>query len=121
MSAYKTDQRRVLHHGREYHFVSYEGVAANPRRGQAAVPPTWFLMRAGKRWFVMPQIPDQASADVDRQLHEWLDLHVGSLPASTPSAPRSAVPGSGEPARRHAVVPPAAERVLPGRRSHTSR
>ena len=89
MSAYKTDQRRVLHNGREFHFVSYEGVVANPRRGVVAAPPTWFLMRAGKRWFVMPQIADQAKADLDRQLHQWLDLHIGSPSASAPPAPQS--------------------------------
>lgn len=76
MSGYKTNQRRVTHRGREFHFVSYEGVAANPRLGNAASPPTWYLMTAGKRWEVMPQVPDQTEADLDRQLHAWLDAHV---------------------------------------------
>jgi len=88
MSAYKTDQRRVVHRGREFHFVSYDGVAADPRRGLAATPATWFLMMAGKRWSVMPQTPGQPSADLERELHEWLDLHVGSRPASAAPSPR---------------------------------
>ena len=121
MSAYKTDQRRVLHHGREFHFVSYEGVAANPRRGQIAAPPTWFLMRAGKRWFVMPQIPDQTSADIDRQLHEWLDLHVGSPPVSALRVPQSAVPGPGGAGSPGALVPPAGLRARRGRSPHQGR
>ena len=76
MSSYKTDQRRVVHRGREFHFVSYEGVAANPRLGNVATPASWFLMSAGKRWMVMPQTPDQAGPDFDLELHSWLDAHV---------------------------------------------
>jgi hypothetical protein len=49
-------------------------------------------MGAGKRWYVMPQIIDQDGADVDRQLEEWLDVHLGDLPITSPSVPQSAVP-----------------------------
>ena len=82
MSGYKTDQRRLLHRGREFHFVSYEGLAANARRGEPATPPTWFLMIAGKRWLVMPQVPDQSVEDLDQQLHGWLEAHA--FPAAPP-------------------------------------
>jgi hypothetical protein len=83
MSAYKTNQRRVLHRGREFHFVSYEGVAANPRRGEDATPATWYLMRAGKRWSVMPQVAGQDVADLDLLLHQWLDQHLESTTFSS--------------------------------------
>lgn len=76
MSGYKTDQRRLLHRGREFHFVSYEGLAANPRRSQAATAPTWCLMHAGKRWVVMEQVPDQTVDALELQLHQWLDANV---------------------------------------------
>lgn len=76
MSAYKTEQCRVVHRGREFHFVSYEGVASNPRLGHDATPATWYLMRAGKRWAVMPQDFDQPLADLELALHAWLDAHV---------------------------------------------
>ena len=84
MSGHKTDQRRVVHRGREFHFVSYDGIAANPNLGSAASPPSWFLMNGGKRWLVMPEVPDQPEADLDRELHAWLDLHVflSARPAS---------------------------------------
>ncbi len=76
MSGYKTDQRRLVHRGKEFHFVSYEGLAANPRRSQEATLPMWCLMRAGKRWTVMEQNPEQTEAELDLQLQRWLDLNV---------------------------------------------
>ncbi|MGH7586892.1 MAG: hypothetical protein ACREMH_11645 [Gemmatimonadales bacterium] len=82
MSAYKTDQRRVLHRGREFHFVSYDGVPANVRLGLEATLPTWCLMRAGKRWTVIPQLHDQADGDLEVALREWLDANVFAAKAS---------------------------------------
>ena len=76
MSAYKTEQCRVVHRGREFHFVSYEGVASNPKLGHDAVPATWYLMRAGKRWAAMPQDFDQPLVELEAALHAWLDAHV---------------------------------------------
>lgn len=89
MTTYKTDQRRVAHHGREFHFVSYQGATADPRREQAETPAAWYLMAAGKRWRVMLQDPDQSEDDLDHQLHDWLDENVfagprNAAPASTP-------------------------------------
>lgn len=76
MSAYKTEQRRLTHQGREFHFVSCEGQRANVSRGHQEIAATWCLMSAGKRWTVMPQLPDQLEAEVDRQLVAWLEEHV---------------------------------------------
>lgn len=94
MSGYKTDQRRVIHRGREFHFVSYDGVPANPRVGQAATQPTWYLMRAGKRWAVMPQVADQPETALDLALQSWLDAHVfaadgGARPSRVPPRRRA--------------------------------
>ena len=74
--AYKTDQHRLVHRGRSFHFVSYEGLLANANKEQVATPPTWYLMSGGKRWAVMPQVPDQQPTDLDEQLGRWLDEHV---------------------------------------------
>ena len=50
MTTYKIDQRHLNHRGRVFHFVYTEGQPANPRREEAAVEPTWFLMGPGRRW-----------------------------------------------------------------------
>jgi hypothetical protein len=76
MAAYKNLQRYVAHRGREFHFVSYEGAPADPGRGRVAMPPTWFLVNAGKRWAVMPQIADESDDAVDQRLIAWLDENV---------------------------------------------
>ena len=89
MSSYKTDQRRLVHRGSEFHFVSYEGHLANPGRGVAAEPATWFLMRAGKRWPVMAQIPEQNPTEVDDQLLRWLDDHIFAGRTGTSRASRA--------------------------------
>ncbi len=78
MSTYKTDQRRILHRGKEFHFVSYDGQPANPRLGQTATEPSWYLMRAGKRWPVMLQVADQPDLVLEATFHRWLDANVFS-------------------------------------------
>jgi hypothetical protein len=88
MSNYKTDQCRILYRGKEFHFVSYEGVLANPAKGEVAAPAMWYLMRAGHRHAVMPQVAGQEELDRDRQLTEWLDSNA-FVPAPPPRpAPR---------------------------------
>jgi hypothetical protein len=72
MSGYKNEQHRVVSGGRQYHFVSYDGKPAHPRTGEPATGPMWYLMRAGKRWPVMPQVLDAPEADVTRALRAWL-------------------------------------------------
>jgi hypothetical protein len=76
MTTYKVDQRHLKHLGREFHFVSYEGRPANPRRNEPALAPEWFLMGPGKRWSVMPHEIAQPTDEVDRQLIAWLDANL---------------------------------------------
>ena len=78
MSKYKTQQHRLVHRGRSFHFVSYEGHPADVRREELETPPTWYLMLAGKRWMVSPQVGETAPADLDREFGEWLEAHVFS-------------------------------------------
>lgn len=76
MSRPVVEQRRLEHRGREFHFVSYEGLPANPKRNQPATPPTWWLMGAGARWEVMPFHPERDEGELQRALTAWLDTHV---------------------------------------------
>jgi hypothetical protein len=78
MTAYRTEQRHVLHRGREFHFVSYEGKPADPRHDMDATPATWYLLNAGKRWPVMTQVKDECDEEIDRRLIAWLDVNVFS-------------------------------------------
>ncbi len=81
MSAYKTQQRRLTHRGREFHFVTCEGQRANPAKGLEEVGPMWALMAAGKRWDVMAELGDEPEAETDRRLLEWLRAHITPRPA----------------------------------------
>jgi hypothetical protein len=84
VSSYKSEQRRLVYRGREFHFVSYEGRVANVRRGEDALPAMWFLMSEGKRQQVMPQTLGQDVAAIDRALVAWLNEHVFPEPAPRP-------------------------------------
>jgi hypothetical protein len=35
-------------------------------------------MNGGKRWAVMPQVPDQEAGDLETHFTNWLDQHVFS-------------------------------------------
>ncbi|MEO8193981.1 MAG: hypothetical protein ABI681_09015 [Gemmatimonadales bacterium] len=72
MGSYKVLQHRISHAGKSFHFVSYDGVPANVRRGEPATGPMWYLMRAGKRWPVMPQVAGQAESETASALGSWL-------------------------------------------------
>ena len=76
MSGYKTQQHRLIRRGRTFHFVSYDGQAADLKRSQPEMPPSWYVMLAGKRWVVSPQSGEAVPAELDRQFGEWLDAHV---------------------------------------------
>lgn len=76
MSAYKTQQHRLEHRGRTFHFVSYEAQVANEKHQQTAMPPTWYVMLNGKRWPVVEQTGAPDLAELDRVFGEWLDAHV---------------------------------------------
>ncbi len=75
MSSYRTEQHRLSHRGVSYHFVSYAGLPADEAKQQPEVPAAWYLMLAGKRWMVGPQV-ETTSEELDRQFGEWLDAHV---------------------------------------------
>lgn len=85
MAGYKTDQCRVLHRGKEFHFVSYEGVGANPAKGIAETPATWYLMRAGHRYEVMPQLDGQEDEELQQMFGDWLESFVFDPPAAVSS------------------------------------
>ena len=76
MSRPQTEQRRLAYRGREFHFVSFDGQPANPRKDQPATAPAWWLMSAGKRWEVMPFRAGQSADALDRAFMAWLDAHV---------------------------------------------
>jgi hypothetical protein len=80
MSRPLVEQRRLQYRGREFHFVSYDGQPANPKRGQPATEPSWWLMVAGKRWEVMPFDPSRDPEDLDRAFAAWLDEYVFPAP-----------------------------------------
>ena len=71
--SYKIQQHRITRRGTSYHFVSYAGQPANVRKGEEATAPMWYMMRAGKRWPVMPQDPSQTDAETMRALAAWLE------------------------------------------------
>ena len=76
VSQHKVEQRRLTHRGRVFHFVSYEAVPANERRGELAVPPMWHLMNEGKRRPVMPHVAGQDPLDLDAALLRWVEERV---------------------------------------------
>lgn len=78
--SYKIQQHRITRGGLSYHFVSYAGVPANVRRGEPATGPMWYMMRAGKRWPVMPQVPGEPDAETMKGLKTWLESQ--GLPGS---------------------------------------
>jgi hypothetical protein len=80
MSKLVVEQRRLRHRGREFHFVSYEGLPANVKRGQAATLPAWWLMSAGTRFEVMPFQPGPDATALDRDFMAWLDANVFATP-----------------------------------------
>jgi hypothetical protein len=72
----KTEQHRLTHRGRHFHFVSYEAERSGAADVLPAPGPAWYLMSCGKRWHVMPWEPDQEPERLDHQFAEWLDTHV---------------------------------------------
>ncbi|HEX2451217.1 MAG TPA: hypothetical protein VHJ69_08750 [Gemmatimonadales bacterium] len=89
MPAYKNEQHRVTHRGRDFHFVSYEGRPANDRRGEPAVAAMWYLIQAGKRWPVMPQEPGQPVEALQRALRAWLEANAFTATRPFPPAESS--------------------------------
>jgi hypothetical protein len=69
----------------------------------------------------MAQIPDQTSADVDRQLQDWLELHVGSTQTNPRPVAAPTVHGPGDTSRAHSLLPSAALGIRSERRPHKGR
>ena len=73
MSTFKNAQHRVITKSRTFHFVAYESIPANERRGEAAVPPMWYLMGPAKRWPVMPHVDGQTEEELDLAFRRWIE------------------------------------------------
>jgi hypothetical protein len=89
MSSYKIQQLRVVHHGRDFHFVSYDCIPADARKELAAVPAMWYLMGPGKRWPVMEQVAGLTEAEVERGLVSWLNEQDFARPPVAPVHPEA--------------------------------
>ncbi len=76
MSAANFKQHRITLHGRDLHFVAYEGTPANDRRGESPHPPMWYLMSEGKRHPVMEQVVGQPLAALDQALRGWAEANA---------------------------------------------
>jgi hypothetical protein len=81
MSSYKIEQRRLTYRGKQFHFVSYDGLT-KPAKDETQAPAGWFLMRAGKRWAVMPQEVGEEEAALDIRLMAWIDENVFGVVAA---------------------------------------
>jgi hypothetical protein len=95
MSLYKPQQRHITVRNRELHFVSYEAHPADARHHATAEPEMWYLMRAGRRWAVMPRTPDQLAEETDALLSAWAEenafgdeIAVVTPPAKPPTRRR---------------------------------
>jgi hypothetical protein len=76
VSAFKVEQRRIMHRGCQFHFVSYDAVPPNERKGEPGEAPHWYLMLEGKRHQVAPVKKDQDPEDLDRELIRWLSREI---------------------------------------------
>jgi hypothetical protein len=83
VSLFKVEQRRLTYRGRVFHFVAYEAVPANERRGVVAVPPMWHLMNEGKRRPVIPHVAGQDLLELDEALLRWIEeqIHGAAAPS----------------------------------------
>jgi hypothetical protein len=88
MASLSTEQRRVVHRGRTFHFVSYE---AEERKGPGDRPPrgpTWYLVSSNNRWPAVPYQAGQPMDEVDALCIAWLEEAVfAPLPPAPPPAP----------------------------------
>ncbi len=87
MAAFKSEQRRIVVRGRDFHFVSYEPRPANASRGEEQQPAMWYLMVNGRRFPAFPCDPKQASAALDQALAAWAERNaIGPAAESAPPA-----------------------------------
>ncbi len=76
MASFKPQQRHLSIQGRSFHFVSYEGKAANSRGPEPAEPPMWYLMVEGHRCPAIPCDPAVTPEDLDAALATWVAGHA---------------------------------------------
>jgi len=110
MSAYKTQQHRLVHRGQTFHLVSYAGQPADENRHQPEVPASWYLMLSGKRWMVSPQLVEATPDELERGFRDWLDVHVFGDASEALSRRPPAAEGArlaGPPEGRPTAIPPA--------------
>lgn len=88
IGSYRVEQRQFAYRGRWFHFVSYDGRPADPARGYPGALPAWFLMNAGTRWEVAPQVAGEEPADTDRRLLDWLERTLAEPPDGPSSTTR---------------------------------
>jgi hypothetical protein len=84
VTRHSVEQRRLTYRGREYHFVSYDGLPASAKPARPATSPAWWLMGAGTRWEVLPYYRGQPPQELDRLFTEWIEAHVYG--SATPGA-----------------------------------
>ena len=85
MGAFRNEQRRLSHRGRDFHFVSYEARPANLARKEDAMPDTWYLVSTNNRWPAIPLLPDQPEPELIAALVLWLETSVFADPLPTSS------------------------------------
>jgi hypothetical protein len=76
VTAYRNQQRRLKHRGREFHFVSYDGQPADVKTARPASQSMWFLIASGKRWVSVPFEAGQDEVGLDQALVGWLEANV---------------------------------------------
>jgi hypothetical protein len=87
VSTFTPQQRHLTIRGRPFHFVSYEGRPANPRREQPSYPPMWYLMVEGRRYPVLPCDPSLSLPQLDAALCAWAEDNALGPADATPVVP----------------------------------
>ena len=81
------EQRRIVHRGRTFLFVSYDAEPAPPKKPEAGKPAKWYLVSSNNRWPAVPYVPGQDATEVDALCVAWLEAEVFGPPAPPRPAP----------------------------------
>ncbi len=87
MSSLSHEQRRLVHRGRSFLFVSYDAEDARSSKVTPARGPTWYLVRSNNRWPAIPYHAGQPLPEVDALCIAWLEEVVFAPTTPTPPAP----------------------------------
>ncbi len=84
MASLSHEQRRLVHRGRTFLFVSYD--ADDPRSSKVtpARGPTWYLVSSNNRWPAVPYQDGQPLQEVDALCIAWLEAVVFAPAEPTP-------------------------------------